>query len=462
VPTDHLFMPDDVLIIGGGFAGLAAGVALAQAGRKVRVIEQRPYLGGRARSFRYSPANSIVDNGQHIFMGCYHSTIQFLRTIGTLDRVRFQRHLEVKFVGREDDKTSLAFPGLPSPLHLILGTLRSDSFTWREKLQILNLGRALQSSGTGAGVPDFARLTVDRWLAALSQSEKLRRKFWDLLCIAALNELSQVAAAVVFEPVLRLALFQSPEDSRIGFASSGLSECYTGAASDFICKNRGRIELERNVTAFLISEAGSQNTCEGVRLSDGSAIKAETVLSAVPVFQLRTLLPEELLSSHPFFAGLTGLRPAPIISINLWFDRAVTNLGFVGLRQTTVQWLFNRTLLAGAAEGYVSLVISGAHDHIQKQKEEIVALALREIRELFPGARKASLLHSLVIKERFATFSPGVDTTAVRPPALTPIRGLYLAGDWTQTGLPATIESAVKSGYTAATEIISGPRPPQG
>jgi hydroxysqualene dehydroxylase len=452
-------MPDEILIIGGGFAGLAAGVALAQAGRKVRVIEQRPYLGGRARSFHYRPASSIVDNGQHIFMGCYHSTIQFLRTIGTLDRVRFQRHLEVNFMGREDGKTSLAFPRLPPPLHLILGTLRSDSFAWREKLEILRLGRALQSSGPGAGVPDFARLTVDRWLAALGQSEKLRRKFWDLLCIAALNELSQVAAAAIFEPVLRLALFHSPEDSRIGLASSGLSECYTGAASDFIFKNQGRIELERDVAAFLVSESSSQNTCEGVRLSDGSTIKAETVLSAVPAFQFRTLLPKELLTHQPFFAGLMGLHPAPIVSINLWFDRAVTDLEFVGLRETTVQWLFNRTMLAGAAEGYVTLVISGAHEHIEKEKEELVTLALRELRELFPRARKASLLHSLVIKERFATFSPGVNAAAVRPPARTPIHGLYLAGDWTQTGLPATIESAVKSGYTAATEIILDQQP---
>jgi uncharacterized protein with NAD-binding domain and iron-sulfur cluster len=237
-------MPEEILIVGGGFAGLSAGVALAQAGRRVRVIEQRPYLGGRARSFRYSPANSIVDNGQHIFMGCYHATIHFLKTIGTLGRVRFQRRLEVKFMGKEDGKTSLTFPRLPPPLHLIIGTLKSDSFAWGEKLQILHLGRALQSAGPGAGVPDFARLTVDRWLSALGQSEKLRRKFWDLLCIAALNELSHIAAAAIFEPVLRLALFRSPEDSRIGLASSGLSECYTGAASDFIRNNQGTIELD--------------------------------------------------------------------------------------------------------------------------------------------------------------------------------------------------------------------------
>jgi squalene-associated FAD-dependent desaturase len=447
---------DEILMIGGGFAGLSAGVALSLAGRRVRLIEQKPYLGGRARSFRYSPADAIVDNGQHIFMGCYHSTIQFLKTIGTLNRVRFQPRLKVNFAGKEDGQTSLVFPSLPAPLHLVLGTLCSNSFSFREKLQILHLGRALQSSESGAGVENFGRLTVDRWLAALGQSKRLRRKFWDLLCIAALNEVSHIAAASIFEPVLRLALFRSPQDSRIGLASTGLSECYTAAAAEIIRKNGGVVELERNVTSLLLSESGSANTCEGVRLSDGTAIEAQTVLSAVPSFQLVKLLPEELATTQPFFSGLAALRPAPIISINLWFDRAVTRLEFVGLRETTVQWLFNRSVLLGTSEGHVSLVISGAHDHIQKEKEELAALALADLRELFPRAREARLLHSLVIKERFATFSPSVDSADVRPPAITPVRGLYLAGDWTQTGLPATIESAVKSGYTAASAIIAG------
>ena len=448
-------MSDEILIIGGGFAGLAAGVALSQAGRRVRLIEQKPYLGGRARSFRYTPADTIVDNGQHIFMGCYHSTIQFLRTIGTLDRVRFQARLKVNFVGKQDGQSSLQFPGVPAPLHLILGTLCSDSFVFREKLQILRLGRALQSGEPGAGVKDFGRLTVDRWLASLGQSETLRRKFWDLLCIAALNEVSHIAAASIFEPVLRLALFRSPEDSRIGLAAVGLSECYTAAAADFIRKRGGQVELEQNAITLLISESGPADACEGVQLSDGSAIKAKTVLSAVPSFQLLRLIPDKLSAREHFFAGLTVLRPAPIISINLWFDRAVTSLDFVGLRETTIQWLFNRSVLLGTTEGHVSLVISGAHEHIQKEKEELVTLALQELKDLFPRARQARLLHSLVVKERFATFSPCVGAAEVRPAARTPIRGLYLAGDWTQTGLPATIESAVKSGYTAASEIIA-------
>ncbi len=453
--ADFFLMPDEVLIIGGGFAGLSAGVALAQSGWRVRLLEQKAYLGGRARSFYYAPMKTVVDNGQHVFMGCYHATIDFLRTIGSLDRVRFQPRLKVHFIGKEEGVTSLVFPSVPAPFHLALGTLVSGSLSLREKIQVLRLGSALRHADSGAGVEDFGSLTVDAWLARLGQSEKLRRDFWNLLCIAALNEDPHIAAATMFEPVLRLALFQSPRDSCIGLASNGLSECYTEAAADFIRNRQGQVELNRNVTGILISEAraGAGAACQGVQIADGTVVHARTVLSAVPSFQLVRLLPPDLLNDRALFAAFTALRPAPIISLNLWFDRAVTDLEFVGLRDTNIQWLFNKGKLLGSGQHYVSLVISGAHEHIHKDKIELVELAHRELKDLFPTAREARLLHSLAIKERFATFSPDIHSAAFRPPARTPVRGLFLAGDWTQTGLPATIESAVKSGYTAASEI---------
>jgi zeta-carotene desaturase len=161
-----------------------------------------------------------------------------------------------------------------------------------------------------------------------------------------------------------------------------------------------------------------------------------------------------LLRSEPFFAAALALRPAPIISINLWFDAPITNLEFVGLRGTTLQWLFSKSRILGASDHYVSLVLSGAHEHVRRSKEELLAIALRELGEMLPTVRKAKLLHSLVIKERFPTFSPNWEAEPLRPPARTPIPGLFLAGDWTATGLPATIEGAVQSGYTAARELL--------
>ena len=441
-------MPDEVLIIGGGFSGLAAGVALAEEGRGVRLLEQKPHLGGRARSFLDPATGSVVDNGQHIIMGCYHSTIHFLSTIGTLDRIRFQQRLTVRFLDRNGRLTALQCPGLPSPWHVLLGVLRSGSFSFKHKLEVLRLGRSLQWAR--AMDRGLEKLSVREWLTRLGQSESLQRNFWDLLCIAALNEDPSRANAGLFERVLQLALFSSPADSRIGIARVGLSEVYVDAATAYIRARGGRVECSRSVASLLVSEG----QCRGVRLSSGEEIEAESVLSAVPSFQLAGLLPGELLRFEPFFAPVISLRPAPIISINLWFDRPITELDFVGLRGTTIQWLFNKGKILGSGENYVSLVLSGAHRHIGRGKEELLAMALRELGDLFPEAQKAKLHHALVIKERFATFSPTWEAEQLRPTARTPVRGLYLAGDWTATGLPATIESAVQSGYTAAGAIL--------
>ncbi|MBI1983664.1 MAG: FAD-dependent oxidoreductase [Acidobacteria bacterium] len=438
----------EVLIIGGGFSGLAAGVALARAGRRVRLLEQKPHLGGRARSFVEPLTGSVVDNGQHILMGAYHATLRFLEEIGTLDRIHFQPGLTVRFLEDGGRLSSLKCPRLPSPWHLLAGVLRSDGFAWREKLEIFRLGRALDSNKSSAN--STRGLTVEEWLTRLGQSEPLRRNFWDLFSIAAMNEDPRRAAAGVFERVLRLALFSSPADSRIGIPQGGLSECYTGAAVDYIQAHGGTVETGRNVSGFIIADGA----CRGVRLANGESIEAPAVVSAVPWFEFARLLPADLLRSEPFFAKILGLQPAPIISINLWFDRPITDLDFVGLRGTTVQWLFNRNRGEGPGKDYVSLVLSGAHAHIGRSKDELLSIAMRDLGQLLPATREAKLLHSLIIKERFATFSPSVESDALRPTASTPIRGLVLAGDWTATGLPATIEGAVQSGYAAAETVL--------
>jgi zeta-carotene desaturase len=441
-------MPDDVLIIGGGFAGLAAGVALADAGKKVRLLEQKPQLGGRARSFRDPTTGSLVDNGQHILMRCYQSTIRFLSTIGTLDRVHFQPRLTVPFLDRGGRLTRLECPNWPSPWHLLMGVLRSKCFSGKEKLEIFRLGWALRSSPPDRDHP--AGETVAAWLSRLGQSGSLQRNFWDLLCIAAMNEDPHIAGARLFERVLRLALFTSPADSRLGIVHGGLSECYTAAATAYIEARGGRVETACSVRQLLIADG----FCRGVELSQGGKFETGPVISAVPWQQFAGLLPGNLLRTEPLFSAALALRPAPIISINLWFDAPVTELEFAGLRGTTIQWLFNKSRILGSSDHYVSLVLSGAHQQVGRPKQELLALALQELGELLPDVRKAKLIHSLVIKERFATFSPSPEVDLLRPPARTPVRGLFLAGDWTDTGLPATIEGAVQSGYTAAREVL--------
>ena len=444
-------MSKDVLIIGGGFAGLAAGVALGKAGRRVRLLEQKPYLGGRARSFREAATGSIVDNGQHLLMGCYHETFKFLETIGTRDTIRLEPQLRARFLDPGRKVSELRCPNLPSPWHLLAGVSLSNSFSFSEKIDILRMGRALRSGANASEAATSAEgLTVEEWLGRLGQSERLQRNFWDLICIAAMNEDPRIASAVLFERVLRRALFTSPLDSRLGVPRKGLSDCYTDAAARTIRSQGGEVELRRDVRGLIISEGA----CKGVRLADGALIEAETVVSAVPWYVFPGFLSPDLMGSAPFFSGLERLKPAPIISIYLWFDRPVTALAFAGLRGTTIQWLFNKGRIMGTSENYLSLVLSGAHDHIARSKEDLRDTALSELASLLPGVQGAKLVHSLVIKERLATFSPSVDAESMRPAAQTPIRGLYLAGDWTDTGLPATIEGAVQSGYTAAAQIL--------
>jgi squalene-associated FAD-dependent desaturase len=444
-------MPEDVLIIGGGLAGLVAGVVLAEAGRRVRLIEQKPYLGGRARSFRDSATGSVVDNGQHLFMGCYHSTLKFFEAIGTSHTVTFGPQLHMRFWDTDQKLTELRCPALPSPWHLLSGVFLSNSFSLGEKMDVLRMGKALRTAKEAAGKTDAPdNFTVEGWLAGLGQRESLRRNFWDLICIGAMNEDPKIASALLFDHVLRLALFNSPLDSRLGIPNTGLSDCYTDAAARAITNRGGSVELRRDVRGLLVSNG----ECRGVRLVDGTAIEAHTVLSTVPWHVLPKLIPAETLNSGTFFTRILNLRPAPIISLYLWFDRPVTDLDFVGLRGTTIQWLFNKGKILGTDENYVSLVLSGAHDHVSRSKDELREMALQELRSLLPGMADAQLTHSLVIKERFATFSPCVGVDAFRPPAVTPVRGLYLAGDWTATGLPATIEGAVRSGYTAAEAIL--------
>jgi squalene-associated FAD-dependent desaturase len=447
-------MSDEVLIIGGGFAGLTAGVALAEAGRRVRLLEQKPHLGGRAHSFRDPTTGSIVDNGQHILMGCYHATIRFLKTIGTLERIHFQPRLAVPFLDRGGRLTRLECLNWLSPWHMLFGVLRSASFSWKEKLEVLRLGRALRSAEENAERADDE--SVATWLSRLGQSGSLQRNFWNLLCLAAMNEDPRIASARLFERVLRRALFTSPADSRLGIARVGLSDCYTAAASAYIEARGGRVETERGAKQILIADG----VCRGAELNDGQKLETAPVICAVPWHQLATLLPQELLRAEPFFAAVLALRPAPIISINLWFDAPITEHEFAGLRGTTIQWLFNKSRILGTNDHHVSLVLSGAHEHISRSKQELLAIALQELGELLPNVRKAKLLHSVVIKERFATFSPTPEVHPLRLPAHTPVRGFFLAGDWTATGLPATIEGAAQSGYTAAREVLEA-SPPQ-
>lgn len=432
----------EVLIVGGGFAGLAAGVELSSRGHHVTLIERRSHLGGRACSHRDPVTGSTVDNGQHILMGCYRDTIAFLDKIGTRDRVTFQKNLSVDF-GRPGGKpVRFRSPPLPSPLHLLGGFLFFRGLSWRDKYSLLRMGKALRNGNGGGnpGKPDQA--TISDWLTKSGQTRGIQERFWDPLALAALNDRPERSSAALFQTVLKEALFSGRKGGCIGLPNVGLSDLYTEAARDYIERKGGQVLTKAPVVRlhFQGREFGD------AELEGGRRISAESLLVTVPFTALRKILPEALLYEDPFFSSLSRLSVSPIVAINLWLDREITQRPFLGLWETRVHWVFNK-------KEYLALVISGARDELKIPGPELIEMAKEELRSVLPSMARAKVLRAVVTKEPEATLAPAVGVSRFRLPQKTPYRNLFLAGDWTDTGLPATIESAVRSANKAV-ELI--------
>jgi len=436
-------LPKRVVIIGGGFSGLAAAVSLSERGHSVLLLEARAQLGGRAYSFLDSKTGDTVDNGQHLFMGCYHHTISFLEKIGTLDRLKFQATPRVDFLDRASGLTSFDCPDLPAPINVLMGLFRMKGLTAGDKLRALNVGKAIRASKNGHAQ---GGLTVAEWLDRLGQSARIKERFWYPMAVATLNESPDIASARMMSVVLKEAFSGSRANARIGISSVGLSDLYTVAAREFIQSRGGCVETNAPVKNFVIENA----RVRAVVLKDGRKSEADCFISAVTPQALIKLLPESRLGGE--FTELARLESSPIVSINLWLDRSVIDKEFVGLLGTKSQWLFNKSKINANAVGsnQLAIIISAARDFVGMTKDALVELALSELRELIPEVRRARLLHSVVVKEREATLSHTVESDGLRPGPCTSISNLILAGDWTATGLPATIESAVMSGNIAA------------
>lgn len=442
-----------VAIIGGGFAGLAAGVALAERGVRVTLLESRPRLGGRAYSFRDDATGTVVDNGQHAMMGCYTETLAFLARIGAAAKVFRQANLCVEMRHPQRGSGAIAFPALPSPLHAMAGILGYGLLSRGERLRALVAGTRLMVMHRRRDAA-LSRRTVAEVLTALGESAHARETFWYPVAIATLNEQPEVAVAGPFAEVLARAFFGSRAASQFVLPNVGLSELYTEDARRFIEERGGAVELKAIVTGLELQDG----RVHAVRLRDGRTVAGDAVISAVPPRALGPLLPSAL-AEDAWLRGVAELPTVPIVSVHLWFDRPVLETDFVGLLGTTTQFAFNRSRLTGEANGSgrqaVSAVVSAGRDVVEWDTAHIADTAVADLRALLPGARAAKLLRVVVVKERHATISLTPAVEQRRPPALTAIENFVLAGDWIQTGLPATIESAVVSGNRAAA-LVAG------
>ena len=445
-----------VVVIGGGFAGLSAAAALAERGTRVLVVDARPQLGGRATAFADRETGELVDNGQHVLFGCYRATFEFLDRIGALDNVRVQPTLSVPYIDRAGRRSVLKCPALPSPLHLLAGVLDWDAIPWRDRLAVVKLAgplrqarRELQQKGTVSAEP---RGTVSDWLVAHGQRQKLRAWLWEPLAVAALNQSPDVAAAAPFVRVLAEMFGPDPAASALVLPTRPLHHMYAEPARAFIEARGGEVRV--NALARVVVEHGR------VRAIDirGGRIDTSRVIAAVPWFDLRRLFagapPPQL---GAVLADADAMVSMPIVTVNLWYDRRVMDDSFVGLPGREMQWVFDKRIAFGRDASHLSLVSSGATRLTGMSRDELTALAAREVAEALPAARSARLTRATVVREKQATFSlaPGQPS---RPSTRTPIDGLYLAGDWIDTGLPGTIESAVISGHKAAQSVGSAVR----
>jgi squalene-associated FAD-dependent desaturase len=433
----------DVVVAGAGCAGLAAAAALAAAGRRVAVLEARPVLGGRTFATRDQATGDWIDNGQHVLLGCYHDTLAFARRVGAERLLGVQGTLRVPMVDSAGVASELRSPGLPSPLHLVAGVLGWSALSWRERLSVLSLGRALASPAPPDGQ------TVRQWLAAHGQAPRLCDLLWEPLAVAALNQSIDTAAASTFVEVVRRMLGPGPDDSALVLPVRSLTHTFVEPAVAFVERHGGRVHA--GATARVAFDGGR---AVGVEVR-GERIEARAVIAAVPWHGLAGLCGEAAPGAlHEVIANASAMRSSPIVTANLWFDRPVLTQPFVGLPGRAFQWAFDRAQLTAGESTSISMVCSGAGDTVQRSNDEIVATALGELRLALPEAAAATFRRGTAVRERRATFSLAPGEPA-RPSTHTAVPGLWLAGDWIDTGLPATIESAVVSGHRAAAAVLA-------
>jgi squalene-associated FAD-dependent desaturase len=413
-------------------------------GYRVSLFERRPYLGGRASSYQHPGTGEVVDNCQHVLLGCCTNLLEFYKRAGVQDKIRWYDTLTFLEPGGRASKISAS--ALPAPLHTAPAFLGAHCLNFQDKIAI---SRAMAALAPAA--PKDEGKSFLEWLKRHGQTEQAIERFWKTILVSALNEELDRISVPYAAQVVRESFLKSAAAGRMGIPTVPLTDLY-GTAGDYIRERGGEIRLRAGVESFLADESGVVVT------ANGEERRFDYLVLAVPFEGLARLLPD-----GPAAAALAGelsqFASSPITGIHLWFDREISDLDHAVLLDRTIQWMFHKSRLLETREdrngngSYIELVVSCSRSLVEKSKPEIVEMAMREVGEFFPEARAAKLLKSTVIKEVHATYSarPGIDQ--YRPKPQTAWRGVFVAGDWTATGWPATMEGAVRSGYLTAEAV---------
>jgi squalene-associated FAD-dependent desaturase len=449
-----------VLVIGGGLAGLSSAVALADAGLQVRLFEKRPHLGGRATSYTL-PDGSEVDNCQHVTLGCCTNLADFYRRAGADSKVRYYDRLY--FVDRHGRRSTIEASPLPPPLHMAPSFLFFRALSFADKRGI---ARALLAIARCGGAPPGTEgASMLDWLHRMKQTPGAIDRFWRVVLVSALDEELARTEARYGIDVFWKAFLGNRGGYRVGIPSVPLADLYEGCR-DAVVRRGGEVRLRTGVREIRLG--GGKFSCAVV--DDGSGVTADLCIAAVPHTVLLDLISEEAREASAALGGLRHIRTSPITGVHFWFDRTVMTEPFVTLLDHTTQWVFNKSLLydarshgpdsaVGASRNgqsqYLQLVVSASYDLVPRSRQEIIDLCRRELLDVLPATREAKLEKATVIKEIHATFSPEPGVDRWRPAQDFGVKNFFLAGDWTRTGWPSTMEGAVRSGYLAAEAALA-------
>jgi hydroxysqualene dehydroxylase len=447
-------MTFDATVLGAGLSGLSSAVELVRSGARIALVEQSPRPGGRCYSFRDAESRDIVDNGQHLLVGAYSHTLAYLEAVGTRNCLLPLKGMALPLFHPVRGRSVFQLPSLPRPFDLAGGILRYRHISLPDRISMMRVGSAIHR-WTSNLETSLEGISVTQWLKHLGQSEEACRSFWFPLSIAIMNEQPDRASALLFARSM-YEVFRGPSGSSdILIATVGQTELYSDGAISLLHRAGSMIRFGSEVVSIEEQHRSSYI----VRLKNGETIASRCVVSALPPPSLAKVLQ----GGSRTIAGLGNLdhfSTSPIISIHLWFDAEFMPDVLLGLIDRPLHWLFNRRRFVPGGDspypGYVSCVISGAHAEVGLPASELVRRSLLEIGAVYPRSREARLMRSLVVKERRATYSPGRGGESLRPATLTAWPGFVLAGDWTATGLPSTIEGAVRSGVSAARAVLAG------
>jgi squalene-associated FAD-dependent desaturase len=421
-----------VLILGAGLAGLSAASYLSSGGYKTIILESSGKPGGRAYSFTDKDTGSVIDNGQHIMMGCYKYTLDFFNKIGAEKNFKIQDNLAVNFLKRGKKIHTLKSVSSLYPLNLFIGLIRYTALKFTDRFRLLKIFFKLYLYSSR----DLEKMSVDEWLTNENQSAGIKKAFWEILAVGALNTSIKKASAKMFADILKQMFFRGNKSASIVLPVSGLSESYCGNAISFINKNGGEISFYETVTSLEFS----RNKLSAVCTSKRKITDFDYVISALPLYALKRILSSEKQFAFP------ELEYSSILSMHLWLNNNTLKEKFYGLIDSPVHWVFNHNK-------YITIVISDADKLVFKSREELYCLISNEL-DKYLGIKQEDISSYKVIKEKRATFIPSNAILKHRPGPETAYRNFLLAGDWTNTGLPATIEGAVKSGVFAGNHIL--------